>query len=174
MSTFSTHLEPMQEELPTHHKVISLRLPVELLHRIDIAAKNAHGINRTTWIIQALDCQMKHESHVSDAFRYMAGGKVVDKNKFITYDKPMKQISKSFIAKIIVVCLLTAAVAGCVGASLASGASIWSFTSGYADKISDQEREALKKEIKEEISKDLIRDLAEPRIQLQSVITSAS
>jgi predicted DNA-binding protein len=161
----------MEDEPRSHHKVISLRLPAELLNRIDICAKNSHGISRTTWIIQALDHQIKGFAlHVNDT-------KSIDKKITIPYDKSMKTISNSYLIKILLICALTSGVAGCVGASMASGASLWSFTSGFsdrsgtADKISAEEKAKLKKEIKEEIARDLLLDTAHPKIELRSTIS---
>lgn len=155
----------MPENTDKNYKMISLRIPKEMLDRIDINAKNTRGYNRTTWILQAMDQHLKHPDNISIPHKPTIDSTydpiTLDKKMFMTYAKDMKKLYNLHLTKIILIFFLAAGVAGCVGASLASGASIWSFTSGVAghsktaEKLADNERQLIKEEIKHELTHEL-------------------
>lgn len=157
----------------TVHKNICLRIPKEMLDRIDINTKNSKGYSRTTWVLQALDRQLKSGDDISipygkdinynaDPIRYIAGPKSIDSNIVNAYNEDMKVISKSLLIKILVLCLIVGVVAGCVGGAAGSVFSLWSATSGVSGEslrtheVCPKERGRLVKDIKEEVIRELL------------------
>lgn len=152
------------------YKSICLRIPKEMLDRIDISAKNTRGYNRTTWMLQALDQKLKsgddisniHMQHISNDDGYLKRTIDLDKKIIARYAEDMKSISKKTLIKILSVSILVAAVAGCCGGAAGSVFSIWSATSGVSGEslrtheVCSFERETLVKEIKQEVIKDLL------------------
>ncbi len=151
------------------HKTICLRLPKEMLDRIDVSAKNARGYNRTTWVLQALDKQLKSGEEISNPYKIDISeednwkGRMIDidKNIITRYAEDMKVISRRQFFKILTISILAAGLAGCVGGAMGSLASVWSMASGVsmesveAHNIAPAERATLVKEIKQEVIKDL-------------------
>ena len=151
------------------HKTICLRLPKEMLDRIDISAKNTRGYNRTTWVLQVLDQKLKsgedisnpHKIDISEEDGYIRRTIDIDKNIITRYAEDMKVISRRQFFKILTISILAAGLAGCVGGAMGSLASVWSMASGVsmesveAHNIAPAERATLVKEIKQEVIKDL-------------------
>ena len=141
------------------YKNICLRLPKEMLDKIDISVKNNRGYSRTTWVLQALDYQLKAQNSTVNTYHdHIIDLPQVDKKTIITYDKNMKNISVTIkFAKIFLISLILATIAGCVGGAVASLGSVWSVASGVsiesveAHSIAPEERANIVKEIKEEV-----------------------